>query len=258
MTGRPEAGDLERARELVRSSRRPVVLTGAGFSAESGIPVFRGPGGLWEGHRPEELATPEAFARDPEKVWRWYAWRRERVDAARPHAGHAALAEWERRCPDLVVVTQNVDGLHQRSGNRRVLELHGSLIRARCVREGHRVADWKAAAGFPPRCRCGALLRPDVVWFGEALPADVYEAAAEAVARADLLVVAGTSAVVYPAAMLPELAIQRGVPVVEINPELTPLSPRVTVRLARPAGEALPQLLSPAERPGLPRNREDG
>ncbi|MBD3334997.1 MAG: NAD-dependent protein deacylase [Candidatus Eisenbacteria bacterium] len=235
----------DRARQLAADSRRPVILTGAGFSAESGVPTFRGPGGLWEGFRPEELATPEAFAADPHKVWRWYAWRRERVDAARPHAGHAAVAEWSQRCPELKVVTQNVDGLHQRAGGAaEVLELHGSLVRARCSADGRPVADWRDVEGFPPRCDCGALLRPDVVWFGETLPPGAIETAGRWIAESDLLVVAGTSCVVAPASLLPAVARRAEVPIVEVNPQATPLTPVATAHLTGPVGEILPRLVA--------------
>jgi NAD-dependent deacetylase len=225
----PEAllGILERA-------RRPVVLTGAGMSAECGVPVFRGPGGLWEGIRPEELATPEAFARDPARVWRWYRWRLERVAAARPHAGHTALAALEREeaFDGFTVITQNVDGMHQRAGSRDVIELHGSLVRARCTA----LCGFETGAdGVDPEdfsCPCGkGRLRPGVVWFGESLPARALRRAAEVLAGADLVWVVGTSSVVHPAAALPELAAARGAAVVEVNPEPTPLTARVPFSL---------------------------
>jgi len=241
-----------------------VVLTGAGFSAESGVPTFRGPGGLWEGSRPEDLATLEAFARDPERVWRWYAWRRDLVDGAVPHAGHGALVVWETRAPALRIVTQNVDRLHQKAGSRSVVELHGNLVEALCTSDGRIVADWREAAQRPPRCPCGALLRPRVVWFGEVLPTGVMEEAAACILDADLLVVAGTSAVVAPASLLPGLARLHGIPILEVNPAETPLSSIATVRVASAAGTAFARLLgqrdgtsesrrgSPEERPSRP------
>jgi NAD-dependent deacetylase len=236
--------ELNEARSLVARSRRPVILSGAGLSAESGVPVFRGAGGLWEGFRPEELATPEAFRTDPERVWRWYAWRRDKVDRAQLHAGHRALVAWQERCSDLRIVTQNVDGLHQRAGSTGVLELHGSLIRARCSRCEASREDWRACEDFPPICGCGALLRPAVVWFGEMLPPGAMETATAWIAQGDLLVVVGTSAVVAPASLLPGVAEEQGIPVLEVNPQRTPLSPTATVRLEGPAGEMLPKLVA--------------
>jgi NAD-dependent deacetylase len=232
----------EKTADLVRKSKSPVVLTGAGFSAECGIPTFRGPGGLWEGNRPEELATPEAFHRDPDKVWRWYAWRRDKVDAAQPHGGHLTLARWEQQIGVLPVITQNVDGMHQRAGSKTVLELHGSIVRARCVADGDVVEDWRRVDSFPPRCSCGQLLRPDVVWFGEMLPPGAMEQAGEWIRAADLMIVAGTSGVVAPASLLPDLGRAMGIPIVEVNPQETVLTPSVDIHLQGPAGEALPKL----------------
>ena len=222
--------------------RKVVVLTGAGVSAESGIPTFRGPGGLWESHRPEELATPEAFERDPELVWRWYEWRRALIAGCEPNAAHTAIAALETSLPDgsVTTVTQNVDGLHQRAGSRNVLELHGSILRVRCVREGKAFDHPEPFTRVPPRCECGALLRPDVVWFGEALPAGSIERAADAVSEADLVIVAGTSGVVYPAAGLVHLA-RRGT-AVEINPDETPLSDACRFSIRSTAAQAFPPI----------------
>jgi len=223
--------------------RRLVVLTGAGVSAESGVPVFRGPGGLWEGSRPEELATPEAFARDPERVWRWYRWRLERVRAAEPNPAHRALAEAEGKLAEFILVTQNVDGLHQRAGSRRVLELHGTILRARCTMGCGATAPAASVDPGAPVCVCGkGRLRPDVVWFGEQLPERALREAADAVADADMIWVVGTSSVVYPAAALSSLASARGVPVVEVNPESTPLTASATYVLAASASAVVPAL----------------
>ncbi len=223
---------------------RLVVLTGAGVSAESGVPTFRGPQGLWRQVRPEDLATPEAFQRDPRLVWEWYDWRRQVVARCRPNAAHTTLASMERSLPEVTLITQNVDGLHQRAGSRNVLELHGSLWRARCVREGTVVPLTDVPLPqIPPRCRaCGALLRPDVVWFGEPLNSRTLQAAMDAASRAEVMLVVGTSAVVYPAAQLPLIALDHGAYLIEINPEPTPLSPLAHERWAEPAGEALPRL----------------
>jgi NAD-dependent deacetylase len=219
-----------------RRPKRVVAFTGAGVSAESGIPTFRGPGGLWRSFRPEDLATPEAFARDPDVVWQWYEWRRGLVRAAQPNAAHRALAQ----LPDSIVVTQNVDGLHARGGSRDVIELHGSIFRVRCTRE-HTARDaFEAFAEVPPRCECGALLRPDIVWFGEALPPDAWERATEAIRRADLLLVIGTSGVVYPAAGL--VALSRGLSI-EINPEASGISSACAFAIPMTAAEATPRIV---------------
>lgn len=228
--------------DLLKARPRLAVLTGAGMSAESGVPVFRGPGGLWEGNRPEDLATPEAFARDPAKVWRWYRWRLERVLAAEPHAGHRALVRLGREVEEFTLVTQNVDGLHQRAGSRDVIELHGNLTRARCTACGLRL---NASRVDPdrPECGCGrGLLRPDVVWFGEALDPATAAAAWRAVERAEMVWVVGTSSVVFPAAALPRMAAERGLPVVEVNPEPTPLSGGMPFSFRTSASEGLAAL----------------
>ncbi len=230
---------------VLRASRRLAVLTGAGMSAESGVPVFRGSGGLWEGYRPEELATPEAFAGNPERVWRWYRWRLDRVAAAEPHDGYHALVELEERggLESLTVITQNVDGLHRRAGCRNVVELHGNLTRARCSAGCGRTA--AAASVDPARSDCGCghgRLRPDVVWFGESPSAGSLAAASAALARADLVWVVGTSSLVYPAAALPALAAERGVTVVEVNPDETPFTAWATGSLRAEASEALRQM----------------
>ena len=218
-----------------------LALTGAGVSAESGLATFRGPDGLWEGRDPMELATPEAFSQDPDTVWRFYAWRREKAAAAEPNGAHTALADLERRREDFLLVTQNVDGLHERAGSRRVVRLHGSLWRLRCVNEGKEAEDLRVDLGeLPPRCACGAMLRPGVVWFGEALPQEAIDTAARAAGEARVVLVAGTSGLVYPAAGLPEIARAAGAYVVEINPERTPLSGMADEHLQGPAGEVLP------------------
>ncbi len=221
-----------------------VVFTGAGISQESGISTFRDPGGLWERFRPEELATPEAFAARPDVVWRWYRWRFERVRAAEPNPGHRAIASWQARFPSLLVVTQNVDRLHQRAGSPEVVELHGDLWTARCARCGKRVAMDRALElpGDPPACPCGGPLRPNVVWFGEMLPQEAFLRADAAAARCGLFVVVGTSARVYPAAGLIEVAAEGGATVIEVNREETPLSALATRTYRGLAGEILPGL----------------
>lgn len=222
------------------------VLTGAGISAESGIPTFRGAGGLWRSYRAEDLATPDAFRRDPRLVWEWYDWRRGVVSAAEPNAGHRALAEFEsRRQGGFTLVTQNVDGLHERAGSREVRRLHGSLWQVRCTGCGGQSEDLRVPLPeLPPRCEaCGALLRPGVVWFGEALPKAEWEAAVEAAATCEVLLVVGTSAVVYPAASLAPLARRGGARVIELNMEETPQSAIADLALRGAAGVILPEIL---------------
>lgn len=224
------------------SGRPLAVLTGAGISAESGLPTFRGPGGLWEGNLPEDLATPEAFAQDPEKVWRFYAWRLERLRGARPNEGHLALARMERILPRMTLVTQNVDGLHAAAGSRNLLELHGTLLHARCTSCGRRSEAPEGEIQALPRCSCGGLLRPDVVWFGEALAPEVWEAAARAAEECAVFFVVGTSSVVAPASSLAFLAARRGAYVFEFNIEETPVSPLAAGIFRSTAAEVLPAI----------------
>lgn len=233
---------LEAARTLLQQAARIAVLTGAGISAESGVPTFRGSGGLWRQFRAEDLATPQAFARDPELAWQWYDWRRGILAQVKPNAGHLALAELEQRVPQFTVVTQNVDGLHQKAGSRSVLEVHGSIWKLRCDKCSSEWLDQSVRLALPPRCECGAMARPGVVWFGENLPAKIWNAAEEAVETCDVLVVVGTSALVYPAAGLVPLARSSGAKIIEINLEATPMSGLVDCALTGPAGEILPQL----------------
>ncbi len=225
--------------------RRVAALTGAGISAESGIATFRGSGGLWENHPVEEVATPGGFARDPLLVWRFYDARRRQAASCSPNAGHRALARLEGALGGrFTLATQNVDGLHLLAGSRRVLELHGSLWRVRCTRCGY--AGEERTVPLPtlsPRCACGALLRPDIVWFGEALPTEVFEAAAEAAESCDLFLVVGTSGVVEPAASLARLAARSGAKVWEVNPEATPLTPFCDRSVRSGAGAVLDELV---------------
>ena len=233
--------------EAVRGAESVVALTGSGVSAESGVPTFRdAQTGLWAKYDPQRLATPEAFARDPALVWRWYAWRRSLVEAASPNAGHQALAKLERSVPDFSLVTQNVDGLHGEAGSEKVLELHGNIRRSRCSAENVAVEPDETGQA-PPLCpNCGAPLRPDVVWFGEALPAAEARAASEAARSCDLFLSVGTSGLVYPAAALPYEALESGATVVEVNPEPTPLASDAHYSLRGRAGEVLPELVRAA------------
>jgi len=235
----------EKLVQALKHAERVVVLTGAGISAESGVPTFRdAQTGLWASFNPEELATREAFEKNPRRVWEWYAYRRDLIKNVKPNAGHLALAEMERRFPRFTLITQNVDGLHRRAGSRSVIELHGNLARSKCFEEDLPVPSWEEGPEIPPRCpRCGGSLRPDVVWFGEMLPVRELEAAMEAAKNAQIFLSVGTSALVQPAASLPFVALERGASVVEINPEETPLSPHASFFLKGPAGLILPVLV---------------
>ena len=231
--------------DALSGAGRVVALTGSGVSAESGVPTFReAQTGLWERFDPKELATPEAFIRDPRLVWDWYEWRRRLVERAEPNAGHLALAEFGWRLPAFTLVTQNVDGLHQRAGSGEVLELHGNILRSKCSWEGTMVDDYAPVETPPPCPSCGAPLRPDVVWFGEGLPTGAFEAASEAARACDLFLSIGTSSLVYPAAALPFEALEKGAVLVEVNPDETPLSAYADHVLRGPAGEMLPRLVT--------------
>ncbi|HVR10105.1 MAG TPA: NAD-dependent protein deacylase [Thermoanaerobaculia bacterium] len=236
----------------LRRAAGAVVLSGAGVSKESGLATFRGAGGLWEERRPEELATPEAFYRTPGTVWRWYASRYATAAAAQPNPGHRALVRWESLFPSFLLATQNVDDLHRRAGSRQMVALHGTIAEAMCDGCGRRWPMGEAVAASPeepPACgaaagatACRGRFRPAVVWFGESLPAAELARASRAAAACDLLLAAGTSALVYPAAGLIETALRAGACVIEVNPEPTPFSRFAHLRLAAPAGEALPAL----------------
>jgi NAD-dependent protein deacetylase/lipoamidase len=228
---------------------RVTVLSGAGMSADSGVATFRDAQyGLWETFDPEELCTPRAWASHPDVVWAWYLWRYHMVQVVEPNAGHRAVADWQQHA-DVRVVTQNIDNLHERAGSQHVAHLHGSLFEFRCTRchrayHGEVPAMAEPVASLaPPRCACGGQIRPGVVWFGEPLPDQPWEEAVAAVAGADVVVVVGTSGIVYPAAGLPGAALAHGIPVVEVNPEDTPLSESATLVVRDTAARALPGLL---------------
>lgn len=232
----------------LRQARHVAVLTGAGVSAESGIPTFRdAQTGLWARYNPEELATPEAFRRNPRLVWDWYAWRRQLVAAAAPNPGHLALARLEKLVPRFTLITQNVDGLHQRAGSTNVIELHGNLMRVRCSVEDTVYTTWDEAPDPPPPCpACGALLRPDVVWFGETLPPEALQQAWDAAAACDVFLSIGTSGFVEPAASLPRLAYARGATVAIINLDVTPSVEERRFYIHARSGEFLPALVRAA------------
>lgn len=228
------------------------MASGAGISAESGVPTFRGPDGLWNGRRPEDVATLRAFRRDPVDVWEFYHARRRQLLQVVPNAGHRAIASWQERYGEVPVITQNVDGLHQIAGSRDVLELHGSLWRARCMECGVVIEDRTVSASEKgemgvegiSHCACGGMMRPDIVWFGEELPREITARAVSIATSVDILVIVGTSNLVYPAASIPLQALASGVRVIEVNIEPTPLSSRVTKFVQGSATEILPQLES--------------
>jgi NAD-dependent deacetylase len=253
------SAEAQQARELITDAGSILVLTGAGMSQESGVPTFRdAQTGLWARYDPMELATEDAFRCYPERVFGWYLWRYRLVSRAEPNAGHKALARLQGGLVHgeqtaFTVITQNVDGLHQRAGNKAVIELHGSLSRFRCLDRGHPfdpsgladLATPEHGEVTPPPCDvCGSPVRPDVVWFGEVLPQEALEAAYACARSCDLVLVVGTSGVVYPAAGLPEVGLQRGIPVIEISPQPTSFTPHVTLSWASTAAIALPQLVT--------------
>jgi NAD-dependent deacetylase len=234
---------LDAARKAVRNAKRIALLTGAGVSAESGIPTFRSNGGFWRNRRFEDLATPQGFERDPKFVWQWYEERRRGIAAARPNAGHRALVAIEQRAAEFALITQNVDGLHDIAGSRNIIKLHGDIWTVRCTECCVERVERAELNDLPPYCACGGLLRPGVVWFGEALPEGAIEQASRAVRRAEVLIVAGTSAQVYPAAGLIPLAIGNGAQVIEVNPETTSFSSDVSFALRGNSADILPQLV---------------
>jgi NAD-dependent deacetylase len=225
------------------------VLTGSGISAESGGPTFRGAGGLWNGMPPEELATPLAFRRNPELVWEFYDWRRTLLAKCAPNAGHAALVRLEQIAPEFNLITQNVDGLHKAAGSHAVLEIHGNIWRVRCTGSCGEKDDRRAPLPrpLPPHCNCKSLLRPAVVWFGEALPRDIFDEAQRAAAIADVFLVVGTSGAVEPAASLARLARSSGAVVAEINPEGSLISAMARYIMQESAATALPRLIAAVE-----------
>jgi NAD-dependent deacetylase len=244
--------------QSLRRARHVAVLTGAGVSAESGLPTFRDAlTGLWAKHRPEDLATPEAFERNPAMVWEWYRMRREGALRAEPNPAHLALVRLESLVPRVTLVTQNVDGLHRRAGSRTVIELHGDITRVRCSREGAAADEWvePPPGGEPPTCSgCGAYLRPDVVWFGEALPEKALHRAWAAVYDCDVFLAVGTSNLVEPAATLPWLAAAQGATVAVINTTMDGQRAGAGIHhVVGPAGEVLPRLLEAAFPHYIPR-----
>lgn len=244
---------IEQAAKYIKISKRLTALTGAGVSKESGVPTFRDAvGGLWARYDPQQLATPTAFLNNPKLVWDWYEYRREMMRDAKPNPGHVALAELERRNPQMQLITQNIDDLHEQAGSKQIIHLHGSIARNKCF--DHCQGDptlidvatltWDRESDLPHCPHCGRWVRPDVVWFGEALPMRELNAAISASEQTDLMLVIGTSGLVTPAANMPLYAKQHGAMVIEINPDNTPLTPLVDLHIPAPSGAALPRILT--------------
>jgi NAD-dependent deacetylase len=234
----------EKVVERLAQTKSLLIITGAGISAESGIPTFRGADGLWKNYRAEELATLDAFERDPETVWQWYDWRRGIIGNAEPNPGHRAIKELEDMFENFLLITQNVDGLHGRTGIKNIVEIHGNLWRVRCTREGttSMLMDVPLKS-IPPKCGCGAVLRPDVVWFGESIPSHALELSFSVLEQCDTLIVVGTSGVVYPVASFPQTVKDNGGYVVEVNVEPTPISAIADASLYGNSGDILPMLV---------------
>lgn len=232
----------------LQQAKSIVILTGAGVSAESGVPTFRdAQTGLWAQYDPHELATPEAFKRNPKLVWEWYDWRRSLIANAQPNPGHLALAQLESHFTAyelrFTLITQNVDGLHRLAGNEQIIELHGNIHRTKCFEENMVIDEWPDTGAVPPHCpRCNGYLRPDVVWFNETMPRTEWRSAVEATSECEVFFSIGTSAIVQPAASLPYLALERGATVIEINPDETSLTPQATYSLRGKSGDVLPEL----------------
>jgi NAD-dependent deacetylase len=236
--------DINELKKIIASSKRITALTGAGISAESGVPTFRGSGGIWRNYQVTDVATPQAFARDPELVWEFYNWRRDLISKITFNPGHKALVKLEKHVNDFTLITQNVDGLHREAGSRRLLEIHGNLWEVKCTKCNLLTMDRSQDMGELPKCsECGGLLRPNVVWFGESLDPDIIQKAIEASKNCELMLIVGTSGVVQPAASLAFQAKAGGAVVAEINIEQTPQSGQMDFVLTGKAGEILPMLV---------------
>ncbi len=238
---------ITKAVEILKSTKSLFVLTGAGISAESGIPTFRGANGLWKNYSATDLATPEAFKKDPAWVWEWYHWRQNIISKADPNPAHYAVVDLEKKLERFLLLTQNVDNLHRRAGSKNVLEIHGNIFRTRCLICGE-IANYQKppepANSTLPKCTCGGSLRPDVVWFGEAIPQDIWQNSLDFLSRADAALICGTSGIVWPAAAIPEIAKHGNTKTIEINLEPTAVSSIVDVSIHGKAGEVLPTIVA--------------
>ena len=234
---------FEQIADKLRESEKIIFVTGAGISQESGIPTFRGSDGLWRKYDPMKLATIDAFYEDPKLVWEWYEERRRNILAAKPNPGHVAIAELEKK-KQVHVLTQNIDGLHQRAGSKSVYELHGSIITIKCTSCDFKDKISSSFSELPPLCKCGNMLRPDVVWFGESLPQDVWQAAMAHASSCDAMIVVGTSLAVSPANLLPVYAKQNGAMIIEVNPEDTSMSESMDLSIRSSAAKTLPELVN--------------
>ncbi|UCE39427.1 MAG: NAD-dependent deacylase [Thermoplasmata archaeon] len=239
---------ITEACRLLEEAKNVVVFTGAGISAESGIPTFRGKDGMWEKYRAEDLATPYAFENDPKKVWEWYDWRRQKIQEGGPNPAHLTIAKMEKNFPNFSVITQNVDGLHRKAGSKNIIELHGNIWRVRCLEE-QKIFEFLEVplSEIPPKCKCGSLIRPDVVWFGEAMPQKEISQAFLLSEECDSMLVVGTSVLVQPAASLPFSAKTNGASIIEINLAATPVSSIANVSIFGKAGEILPEIFQRLE-----------
>lgn len=237
--------EISKAYELITEAKNIAVLSGAGISAESGIPTFRGDGGLWNNYRPEELATPKAFFENPELVWQWYDWRRSLMKKAEPNAGHFALTELQRQKEKFTLISQNVDGLHQKAGTQDIIEIHGNLWEIRCTECGRIEKNYEVPLPeLPPRCgACKEIMRPNIVWFGEIIPMQVIDKCIFAIEESDLLLIIGTSGLVEPAASFGMMAMQKQIPVIEINLDQTPNTGLYDISIKAKSGELLPLLV---------------
>lgn len=237
---------VDQAADMLAWAKKVVIFTGAGVSKESGIPTFReAQTGLWANYDPEQLATPEGFQKDPKLVWRWYDWRRKLLSEIKPNPGHFAFAEMQKILPEVVVVTQNVDGLHKQAGSTDVIELHGSITRFYCYDKFHPPeSDIPLGLEEPPKCHCGSLMRPGVVWFGEELPKEEFGTATTVMTKADVVLVAGTSGLVQPAASLPVTAKFHGAKIIEVNPEKSPIGKMADLFIPGASGEVMPLIVS--------------
>ncbi len=235
---------LDECARVLKRSKALAVSTGAGISKESGIPTFRdAQEGLWANYNPEELATPEGFLKNPELVWRWYQERRAKIAEKRPNPGHYAIVDLEKAFSNFTLITQNIDNLHREAGSKNIIEFHGNIFKFKCFDNEHPIDEIPDDDRTPPRCQCGSMIRPDVVWYGEVPAEDSFRLVGQALENCDVLLVVGTSGLVYPAAAFPYQAKQAGAFIIEVNPEISAITPIADVFLKGPSGEVLPKLV---------------